>query len=65
MIRDANGRIDGVRYDELAPMLLNEVQQQAAKIESLERQVAKVNLLERRLDAMLQQLAADGLVAQR
>jgi len=28
VIRDENGRIDGVRYDELAPMLLNEVQQQ-------------------------------------
>jgi hypothetical protein len=25
VIRDQNGRIDGVRYDELAPMLLNEV----------------------------------------
>jgi hypothetical protein len=28
VIRDEKGRIDGVRYDELAPMLLNEVQQQ-------------------------------------
>jgi len=28
VIRDASGRIDGVRYDELAPMLLNEMQQQ-------------------------------------
>jgi hypothetical protein len=28
VIRDQNGRIDGVRYDELAPMLLNEVQKQ-------------------------------------
>jgi hypothetical protein len=27
-IRDSKGRIDGVRYDELAPMLLNEVQKQ-------------------------------------
>jgi len=27
VIRDENGRIDGVRYDELAPMLLNEMQQ--------------------------------------
>jgi hypothetical protein len=26
VIRDQNGRIDGVRYQELAPMLLNEVQ---------------------------------------
>jgi hypothetical protein len=28
VIRDASGRIDGVRYDELAPMLLNVVQHQ-------------------------------------
>jgi hypothetical protein len=28
VIRNETGRIDGVRYDELAPMLLNEVQQQ-------------------------------------
>jgi hypothetical protein len=28
VIRDQNGRIDGVRYDELAPMLFNEIQQQ-------------------------------------
>jgi hypothetical protein len=33
VVRDAaTGRIDGVRYDELAPMLLNEVQQQQHKI---------------------------------
>ena len=30
VIRNESGRIDGVRYDELAPMLFNEVQQQAA-----------------------------------
>jgi len=28
VIRDEKGRIDGVRYDELAPMLLNEMQKQ-------------------------------------
>jgi hypothetical protein len=33
VVRDATtGRIDGVRYDESAPMLLNEVQQQQKKI---------------------------------
>jgi division protein CdvB (Snf7/Vps24/ESCRT-III family) len=66
VIRDENGRIDGVRYDELAPMLLNEVQKQAAEIRDLKRQVAKVNDLEQRLDAVLQQLKSnDQLVAQR
>jgi Mg2+ and Co2+ transporter CorA len=32
VVRDSQGRIDGVRYDELAPMLLNEIQHQSAKI---------------------------------
>jgi hypothetical protein len=31
VIRDGSGRIDGVRYDELAPMLLNEAQVQQRK----------------------------------
>jgi hypothetical protein len=34
VIRDETGRIDGVRYDELAPILLNEVQQQQSKLEA-------------------------------
>ena len=53
MTRDGKGRIDGVRYDELAPMLLNEVQKQqqanavqAAKIASLEQKVAEVGISE-------------------
>jgi hypothetical protein len=33
VIRDRTGRIDGVRYEELAPMLLNEVQKQQRKID--------------------------------
>ena len=47
--RDEKGRIDGVRYDELAPMLLNEVQKQqranalqAAQIASLKQQLAGI-----------------------
>lgn len=32
VIRDNDGRIQGVRYDELAPLLLREVQQQSAQI---------------------------------
>jgi hypothetical protein len=39
VIRDRNGTIQGIRYDELAPLLLNEVQQQqltlAAQAEAL------------------------------
>jgi hypothetical protein len=49
VIRDEAGKIQGVRYDELAPMLLNEAQKQqrvnaaqAEKIASLERQLAGI-----------------------
>ena len=31
VVRDEKGRIDGVRYDELAPMLLNEAQNRRRK----------------------------------
>jgi hypothetical protein len=72
VIRGENGRIDGVRYDELAPMLLNEVQRdhehaltqdatiaiQEAKIASLEQQVTKVIDLEHELAEMRAALAA-------
>jgi trimeric autotransporter adhesin len=39
-IRDGSGRIDGVRYDELAPMLLNEVQQQQTRIAAQAQKIA-------------------------
>jgi hypothetical protein len=66
VIRDNESKIQGVRYDELAPMLLNEVQQQAAKIASLERKVADVDDLKQQLSAVVQELKArDSLVAQR
>ena len=73
VIRDASGTIQGVRYDELAPLLLGEVQQQAVVIAELQaqnadmqRQLAKVDELERRLDAALGATAHDsGRVAQR
>jgi hypothetical protein len=35
VIRDADGRIDGVRYEELAPMLLNRAQEQERTIAAL------------------------------
>ena len=79
LIRDQNGRIDGVRYDELAPMLLNELQKQqataaaqAAEIRDLKRQQARfatqseVKDLKQQLQAALLKLHADGaLVAKR
>jgi hypothetical protein len=32
VVRDENGRVEGVRYEELAPMLLNELQQQQGRL---------------------------------
>jgi hypothetical protein len=73
VIRGERGRIDGVRYDELAPMLLNEVQQQQtknsaqdAKIRDLEQQVAKLTILNRATQVALRKLQSkDQIVAQR
>jgi hypothetical protein len=70
VIRDGAGRIDGVRYDELAPMLLNELQKehmqtsetnaaQTARIRDLEQQVAEMHA------ALLKLEAKDTGVAQR
>ncbi|MGO9718549.1 MAG: tail fiber domain-containing protein, partial [Steroidobacteraceae bacterium] len=38
--RDSDGRIDGVRYEELAPMLLNEVQQHQRKLVAQDERIA-------------------------
>jgi hypothetical protein len=66
VIRDDAGTIQGVRYDELAPMLLNEVQQQAAEIRDLKRQVQELSDLKQELHAALQQLKpTDNLMALR
>jgi hypothetical protein len=49
VIRDASGKIQGVRYDELAPMLLNEMQQQhaqmTASIRDLKQQMAEMRAI--------------------
>jgi hypothetical protein len=42
VVRDENGRIDGVRYEELTPMLLNQVQQQAKEITEQKARIAAV-----------------------
>jgi hypothetical protein len=56
VFRDQKGRIQGVRYDELAPMLLNEVQKQkkmiAAEDQRAAAQDAKIVSLEQQLVAM-------------
>jgi hypothetical protein len=73
VIRDDAGKIQGVRYEELAPMLLNEVQRQqrintgqAAEIRALKEQVVELNNLKTEITAALQQLKSkDRLLAQR
>jgi hypothetical protein len=40
VIRDDDGKIQGVRYDELAPLLLNEVQHQTTELAQLKDQIA-------------------------
>ena len=65
VIRDQNGRIDGVRYDELAPMLLNQMKKehehalaqdaaiaaQAKLIEDLKSQISALSDLKHELPA--------------
>ena len=73
VIRNESGRIDGVRYDELAPMLLNEMQKknaaQDAKIRDLEKQLAELQDLKQQMavvSAALQKLQPnDAFVAKR
>jgi hypothetical protein len=63
VIRDAAGKIEGVRYEELAPMLLNEAQKQAAEIRDLKQQMAKLRGLKQELHAAVLKLqASDELV---
>ncbi len=79
VIRDDHGEIQGVRYEELAPMLLNEIQEQhqiiaaqATEIRDLKQQQKQfathleVNALKQQLRSALAALQAkDQLVAQR
>jgi hypothetical protein len=70
VIRDGWGRIDGVRYDELAPMLLNEVQKRnATQDQHIAAQDAKISQLMWQLAEMRAALvklqAKEELVAQR
>jgi hypothetical protein len=73
VVRDQNGRIDGVRYDELAPMLLNEMQKEHATVATLvaqhESDAAKIVSLEQQLAgiqaALVKLQTRDELVARR
>jgi hypothetical protein len=59
VIRDEAGKIQGVRYEELAPMLLNEAQQQRQDISQLKQQLEQLQA------ALLRLQAKDEFVAQR
>jgi hypothetical protein len=70
VIRDAKGTIQGVRYEELAPMLLRGMQEQQqrideqdAKIRGLEQRLAKVDELERELAEMHEMAGTHGAIA--
>jgi hypothetical protein len=77
VVRDATtGRIDGVRYEELAPMLLNEVQKLTAQVQKNAAQeqqntaqASKIRALEQQVAemhaALLKLQAKDERVAQR
>lgn len=65
VIRDAAGAIQGVRYDELAPMLLNEVQQQrhaldseAAQRRTMERELTELRRLNKSMQSAISKLQA-------
>jgi hypothetical protein len=66
VIRGAEGTIEGVRYEELTPMLLNQAQQQQRKLDeqsreiaALERQLSDVARMSERMQASLQILQAN------
>jgi hypothetical protein len=70
VIRNEHGRIDGVRYDELAPMLLNEMQKERAQTaEKIDAQAARIASLEHQLAgiqaALVKLQPNEELVAQR
>jgi hypothetical protein len=58
VIRNESGRIDGVRYDELAPMLLNEVQRQERRNAAQDEQIAAQEARIRQLITQLAELRA-------
>jgi Chaperone of endosialidase len=58
VIRDGAGLIQGVRYDELAPILLNEVQQQQRKMQS---EIEKTFAQAQQIDAQAQQIDAQAM----
>jgi hypothetical protein len=66
VIRDDAGKIQGVRYEELAPMLLNQVQHQEQQLQEMRQQMVELKELNRSTQAALADLRrTDGTVATR
>ena len=66
VIRDEAGTIQGVRYDELAPVLLNEVQrqyaqlqQQSAELRNMQRQLTELKQMNGAMEAAMATLRAN------
>jgi hypothetical protein len=55
-IRDESGKIEGVRYDERAPMLLNEVQMQQRELEAQSAEIRGLKKQQERVATQAEQL---------
>ena len=60
VIHDAQGQIQGVRYDELAPILLSQLQQQRGEIDQLKQQQAELKQANDSLQAAIAKLLPVG-----
>jgi trimeric autotransporter adhesin len=56
--RNTEGKVEGVRYDELTPMLVALAQQQQAEIDTLKQQYAEVQVLKHEMQMELAELRA-------
>ena len=64
--RNAQGQVEAIRYQELAPMLLNEVQHQQRQLVAQAKQLAELKAQNARLQAMLaKQQERDAALAAR
>jgi hypothetical protein len=57
VIRDDGGNIQGVRYEELAPMLLSEVQKETQALQGQAQKLSAVDRLKRQLECQARELS--------
>jgi hypothetical protein len=58
VLHDQSGQIQGVRYDELAPLLLSEIQEQRRTLAAQQRELAEMRSQNQEVQAALQELRA-------